>query len=166
VSAPETATQPIAVATKATKKRMSTPAVAELGTKQAPIALADKDRPVKPSLIGGVKDAAHRDVINKTVAVARAMRVAAREQTPPKEVKKPATAAAKKKSPPNTVVPMTTNKNKDVAMSAAPKKSRFSKPPKKIQKGWEKDYSNVESAYERDDEGFLIITKDHMDTKA
>jgi hypothetical protein len=159
---------PIAVAAHV-HKRVPTQAVASMQpklTKQNPSNTVEIDQssqakrhPFMRTIMGDIKEATARSLAMTTGAKAEAV------------TKKP---VGTKKPPPATDQPKPTLKltingtkpGRSVVAAAAKKPaSRNRKGPRKTPKGWEKDYSDDESASDDDDEGFSIITHDHADTK-
>jgi hypothetical protein len=79
---------------------------------------------------------------------------------------KPPPEVAKKNDKPEIVRLLRASKvndGKTVSTTVRLTKSRHFKPPRKAEQGWEKTYSDDESA--NDDEGISVITHHHVDTQ-
>jgi hypothetical protein len=139
---------------------MPTQALAVIRAKQGPsntvVIDPSADHPLKPTLLADIKAATAKDVnARKTAAAGGAVKP------------KPPSGVAKAKPPPESAKTNEKPVSSHLGSASTMLRGSHTKPRRKTPKGWEKDYSNNESASESDagDEGFSVITHEHADAK-
>jgi hypothetical protein len=153
--------QPIVMAAKVTKRTIAQAVASVLGKPSSTNTIVidgPAEHPFKKQLMADINAATAKAALANTRAKPPPGVASIKAKSPPEE--------AKKNEKPMTIRLPRTSKisdGKTVATTVGLPKSRHAK-SKKTKPGWEKDYSDDESA-DKDDEGFSVITHDHADTK-